>query len=567
MAKITERFAQEMRIGTMIFNKHSVSSRYFGLFFIYFATSLIVFSNVAFALTKEQKKVYDMGISYFDVADCESLNSEEPAVDSGAENSSGKSLGGYLGMGIKKSDVDKAKKFAKRGLKVKEGDYTGTAYGPPWNSMEGTGITSTGIKLDKPAYVVASDPDNKLPYGSLVKITPNPHNWDGPFLVADTGGAFHDPSNPKVDFYDWKGRDHQNKWGEKKVKVTEYDARDAAGEEDALTGDNTCACAVSGGQSTKLSGDNNVEKAYNFLKGKGLDDTHTAAILGNFMQESTMDPKAVNPSSGATGIAQWLGGRLTGLKNKAGKDYLQLDAQLDWLWYEMENTEKAATKKFLATKTLRDATASWGNDWERAGASEMNHANRYAQAKIIYKKYAGNGSGTDIGDSDACTGAVEANVNAEGYSFPVGLPKKELTNWGSPWCRKSCHHDGTPAMDITQKGFGTKSVGVAVFAISDGTIVNLHTYNGISGCYSFHLKSKDNHDYYYTHLRKPTKENNNKVKAGEKLAEIGETKCTGNGSDPHLHIDRGKKGLIGGITSNRDPGFYPLMNKLYDELD
>ena len=119
------------------------------------------------------------------------------------------SLGGVRGTGLTQAEIDSAKSKAKRGLSIQEGTYTGTAYGPPWEGIQGTGITSTGIKLDKPKYVVASDPDKRLPYGSFVYITPNPFNWDGPFLVADTGGAFHG-SEAKVDFYDWNGRNHQN---------------------------------------------------------------------------------------------------------------------------------------------------------------------------------------------------------------------------------------------------------------------------------------------------------------------------------------------------------------------
>lgn len=529
----------------------------------------VVFTSHGVALTSEQKRIYDKQIYYYDVADCSGVAQDTP--DSDTSNSPG-SLGGVYGTGVSKSDLKKIKKFAKKGLSVKEGKYTGTAYGPPWNSMEGSGITSTGISLTGPRYVVASDPDNRLPYGSLVKITPNPYNWDGPFVVADTGGAFHG-AEAKVDFYDWKGRAHQNKWGERDVQVSKYNEASESFDEtnvdnNVLGSENSCACESSGAGSATLSGDNNIEKAFNYLKGKKIDDVHAAAILGNFMQESSMNPKAVNSSSGATGIAQWLGGRLDGLKSKAGKDYLELDKQLDYLWYEMQGPEKAATTKFLATKDLRDAAASWGDDWERAGAGEMNHANRYAQAKIIYKKYGGGSvSDADINSPGSCTATGASSVNADGYAFPVGLPKNQITNWGSPWCRDKCHHDGTPAMDITKKGFGNSVTGTSIHAIVDGTIQNQHIYNGISGCYSLQLKGKDGWSYYYTHMRKPTQDEGAKVKAGDKIAEVGERKCTGNGSDPHLHIDRGKpKGSPGGYECCRDNGFVQLMDKLYDEL-
>lgn len=134
------------------------------------------------------------------------------------ENNLPNSLGGIRGTGLTQTEINSAKAKAKSGLSIQEGTYTGTAYGPPWDTMQGTGTTSTGIKLDKPKYVVASDPDKRLPYGSFVYITPNPFDWKGPFLVADTGGAFHG-SEAKVDFYDWNGRSHQNSWGSKNVEV------------------------------------------------------------------------------------------------------------------------------------------------------------------------------------------------------------------------------------------------------------------------------------------------------------------------------------------------------------
>ncbi|HVI60604.1 MAG TPA: M23 family metallopeptidase, partial [Candidatus Saccharimonadales bacterium] len=111
-------------------------------------------------------------------------------------------------------------------------------------------------------------------------------------------------------------------------------------------------------------------------------------------------------------------------------------------------------------------------------------------------------------------------------------------------------------------------VGRAEFAITDGTIESLHIYDGISGCYSFHIKSStDGYDYYYTHARNPAVRDGQQVKVGDKVAEVGERKCTGNGSYPHLHIDRGKpKGAIGGYECCRDSGLVPIINKLYASL-
>jgi len=98
----------------------------------------------------------------------------------------------------------------------------GTAYGEPWDSMEGGGTTSTGVKLGggKQVYVVAVNP-NIIPYGSKLKIPHNPFgNPNIIFTAADTGGAFH--SSNKIDFYiaDTKGEGNHNRlfhWGSQKI--------------------------------------------------------------------------------------------------------------------------------------------------------------------------------------------------------------------------------------------------------------------------------------------------------------------------------------------------------------
>jgi 3D (Asp-Asp-Asp) domain-containing protein len=103
------------------------------------------------------------------------------------------------------------------GKRVRPGRYEATAYGPPWNALQGSGITSTGIKLGKRfrRYLVAIDPQQNR-YGRFVWIWPNPFRWKGPFLTADTGGAIR---GKRIDFYDWRGRKKQYRWGRKSVRL------------------------------------------------------------------------------------------------------------------------------------------------------------------------------------------------------------------------------------------------------------------------------------------------------------------------------------------------------------
>jgi 3D (Asp-Asp-Asp) domain-containing protein len=99
------------------------------------------------------------------------------------------------------------------------GEWLATSYGPPWEGIQGSGVTATGIDLRpaKQAYIIAVDP-SVIPLGSYVHVTPNPFNDESiTFKAADTGGAIR---GKHIDIYDWRGRSYQNTWGARKVTVT-----------------------------------------------------------------------------------------------------------------------------------------------------------------------------------------------------------------------------------------------------------------------------------------------------------------------------------------------------------
>lgn len=118
------------------------------------------------------------------------------------------SLGGVAGTGFSKRQVQKARSFG-RTANFHNGNhnYYVTTYGPPWNGIQGSGETATGLKLNKfgsqegvPRYEVAVDPQ-VIALGSLVSVWPNGLHYRGPFLAADTGGGVQ---GDHVDVYDWK---------------------------------------------------------------------------------------------------------------------------------------------------------------------------------------------------------------------------------------------------------------------------------------------------------------------------------------------------------------------------
>ncbi|EDK72785.1 hypothetical protein TM7_0060 [candidate division TM7 genomosp. GTL1] len=120
-----------------------------------------------------------------------------------------------------------------------------------------------------------------------------------------------------------------------------------------------------------------------------------AAIVGNFMAESGVNPKALN-SIGAWGIAQWLGGRKAGLFKWA--DATKYDSipdprrdllvQLDWAWYELSHSEKKALTdltKHTDPKEIRAAAKEFEGNFERSGGALLEKRADFAEQ--ILKKY------------------------------------------------------------------------------------------------------------------------------------------------------------------------------------
>ena len=93
--------------------------------------------------------------------------------------------------------------------------------------------------------------------------------------------------------------------------------------------------------STFVEGNDNIQTICLTLKDSGYSDIAVAGIMGNLQRESNYSPTVVN-SIGASGIAQWLGGRANNLKNTYGENWNVLENQLEFLLYELNNTETSA---------------------------------------------------------------------------------------------------------------------------------------------------------------------------------------------------------------------------------
>jgi 3D (Asp-Asp-Asp) domain-containing protein len=129
-------------------------------------------------------------------------------------------LGGIAGTGLTQAELDTVRHGPYASDRRTTGAFVSTSYGPPWGGIQGRGIaTSGGLRIGGGSprwYMIAVDPV-LVGHGALVYLWPNPFDWRGPFLAADTGGAIQ---GSRIDFYDWRGRQSQRAWGRRTTTLT-----------------------------------------------------------------------------------------------------------------------------------------------------------------------------------------------------------------------------------------------------------------------------------------------------------------------------------------------------------
>lgn len=116
---------------------------------------------------------------------------------------------------------------------------------------------------------------------------------------------------------------------------------------------------------------NRVGYVYGRLIEKGMPPHVAAGFVGNFMVEArpSIDPHAVGDGGSAVGIAQWNDRRhaLMDFARKRGKDWQDLDTQIDFIFHELETTEARARAAIWATTTPQDAALAVSRYYERPG--------------------------------------------------------------------------------------------------------------------------------------------------------------------------------------------------------
>ena len=180
--------------------------------------------------------------------------------------------------------------------------------------------------------------------------------------------------------------------------------------------------------SIPVVGSNNVESAYNYFISRGLQDYQAAAIVGNLIAESNVNPTALN-SIGAYGIAQWLGGRKTNLQSKPNYDTLQV--QLDFIWEELSGPYSGVLSSLRASSDIGQATRIILERYEipcMPGAQcNPEYNRRLPLAQGVFQQYGGTSPTTPAPADPAETPATETSTN----SCPVPQPTVSAGGGGS----------------------------------------------------------------------------------------------------------------------------------------
>lgn len=196
--------------------------------------------------------------------------------------------------------------------------------------------------------------------------------------------------------------------------------------------------------SQKLANPGSAAQAMQYFMDKGFTDYQAAGLVGNFMRESGLVPNIVNKSSGAYGLAQWLGPRKQELFARYGSNPT-FEQELDFIWHELNSpTYKNAMKHLKAARDPQQAARAVMGYYEFLAGPEgaiaaMNKHNQNGELsmrrgienayKLLGQKMPLPQLSPSISAKEFVIPAFEKDVLRNGYAYgPVQLPEVVVNN-------------------------------------------------------------------------------------------------------------------------------------------
>jgi hypothetical protein len=184
-------------------------------------------------------------------------------------------------------------------------------------------------------------------------------------------------------FSDWTNRKAPSSDKVKQFGPLTFGKKDDLDAEDEKNGRaSTNGRRFASGKITKGDQSSRQQQLVTALKGDGYNDAQAAGIVGSLMQESQLDPRAVNPKSGATGIAQWLGPRKKQFEKNFGHSLKDstFEEQTQFMLWEMKNTHKAAGDMLKKAGSAEVAAQIHSQHYEIPDPKEANIGQRQKNA-------------------------------------------------------------------------------------------------------------------------------------------------------------------------------------------
>lgn len=200
------------------------------------------------------------------------------------------------------------------------------------------------------------------------------------------------------------------------------------------------------------------EQIWAFFAQKGLQPHQISGIMGNIQAESAFNPTAVGDGGNAFGLAQWndRSGKL--FESIGGKDNLaDVEAQLKFMWEELQTTEKAAFERLMASQNVDESTAAFVGFERPQGYSvgnprnSHNYSGRLGAAEDAMAQY-GQGS---LGNVDAA-----AKVAADAMTTLANT----ITTSVLPPLQQAGTAAGIPATPVIDPAAAQAAQGVATAA-------------------------------------------------------------------------------------------------------
>lgn len=145
---------------------------------------------------------------------------------------------------------------------------------------------------------------------------------------------------------------------------------------------------------------------------KGYSKNAAIGLVANFENESSLNPNAHNPNDpgGSYGLAQWNRGRLKKLKDLYGSKWNTLEAQVDFVDWELKNDYKKVGDKLKNVSTFEEATHLITTQYEIPANASLRAKERINTARsytdIIPEDY----DYTMWQDSSGTSGGMQLNM-------------------------------------------------------------------------------------------------------------------------------------------------------------